>query len=269
MRLADVAGIAAAQRVTRAVIHDVAETLVAGDTERSVVERLEGRLVRAGVRTWLHTPYAWFGERTRFAGFHDWEPDALPTERRLAPGDPFILDAAPFVDGHPADYAFSGVLGAEGEHGAAHQRLRQVLERLKERLVEWARAAPSSKALFETLGAAVREAGFDVVHALYPAAVLGHRFDGLPRWLQRLPRVGWGFQPPLVVGYGLALARHRLAGAPYPFINHVEADRPVGVFAVEPHIASGSVGAKFESVLVVDGDETRWLDPGLFGEVRA
>lgn len=36
---------------------------------------------------------------------------------------------------------------------------------------------------------------------------------------------------------------------------------------MEPHLASGSLGAKFESVLVVDGDETRWLDPGLFGEV--
>jgi hypothetical protein len=34
-----------------------------------------------------------------------------------------------------------------------------------------------------------------------------------------------------------------------------------------PHLASGAFGAKFESVLVVDGDETRWLDPELFGEV--
>jgi hypothetical protein len=269
MRLADIEGIAAAQRLTRAVIHDVAETLAAGDTERTVVERLETRLVRAGVRAWLHTPYAWFGERTRFAGFHDWEPDALPTERPLAPGDPFILDAAPFVEGHPADYAFSGVLGSDGEHNALHTRLCEALERLKGRLVDWARTAPTGKALFDTLGATAREAGFEVVHSLYPGAVLGHRFDALPRWLQRLPRIGWGFQPPLVVGYGLALARHRLAGAPYPLINDVEADRPLGVFAVEPHIASGPVGAKFESVLVVDGDETRWLDPGLFGEVGA
>jgi hypothetical protein len=269
MRLADVAGIAAAQRVTRAVIHDVAGTLAAGDSEQAVAQRLEAGLVRAGVRAWLHTPYAWFGERTRFAGFHDWEPDALPTGRRLDPGDAFILDAAPFVDGHPADYAFSGVFGTGGPQHTVHRRLREALARLKDSLVGWARTAPTGKALFDTLGAAAREAGFDVVHSLYPGAVLGHRFDSLPRWLQRLPRVGWGFQPPLVVGYGLALARHRLAGAPYPLINHVAVDRPLGVFAIEPHIASGSVGAKFESVLVVDGDETRWLDPDLFGEVRA
>jgi hypothetical protein len=36
---------------------------------------------------------------------------------------------------------------------------------------------------------------------------------------------------------------------------------------VEPHLGRGKLGAKFESVLLVDGSETRWLDPGLFGEV--
>lgn len=74
MRLDQIRGIADAQRLTRFVIHDVAGTMRAGDTERAVAERLEAGLLRARVRCWLHTPYAWFGERTRFAGFHDWEP---------------------------------------------------------------------------------------------------------------------------------------------------------------------------------------------------
>ncbi len=263
VRLAEIAGIAAAQRVTRAVIHDVAETVTPGDTERAVAQRLEAGFHRAGVRAWLHTPYAWFGERTRFAGFHQWEPDALPTERRLEDGEGFILDAAPFVDGHPADYAYAGVLGPSAEH----EQMCRTLEDLKARIVAWARQAETGRELFEATGSAIREAGFEVVHHLYPAAVLGHRVDGLPRWLQRIPRVGWGFQPPLVAGYALALARHALTRRRYPFLNDVEADRPLGVFAVEPHLASGTRGAKFESVLVVDGDETRWLDPGLFGEV--
>lgn len=46
MRLGDVRGIAAAQRVTRAVVHEVAGTLRAGDTERGVAERLEGGQTR-------------------------------------------------------------------------------------------------------------------------------------------------------------------------------------------------------------------------------
>jgi len=261
--LGEIAGIGEAQRVTRGVIHDTAETVMAGDTEREVAERLEASLVRAGVRRWLHTPYAWFGERTRFAGFHHWEPDSLPGPRRIEPGEAFILDAAPFVAGYPADYAFSGVLGESRDH----LEMRRALAGLKPRIAEWARTASTGKELFDATGAAVREAGFDVVHHLYPARVLGHRFDGLPRWLQRLPRIGWGFQPPLVAGYALALVRHSLIRSPYPFLNDASAERPQGIFAVEPHLARHGLGAKFESILIVDGDETRWLDPGLFGDV--
>jgi len=264
VRSREVAGIAEAQRVTRAVIHDVADTVAAGDTERAVAERLEAGFARAGVGAWLHTPYAWFGERTRFAGFHHWEPDALPGDQPLAEGDPFILDAAPFVDGYPADYAYSGALGPSSEH----LEMRRALGALKPRIVELSRTATTGRELFEATGAAVRAAGFEVVHHLYPAAVLGHRFDGLPRWLKRLPRLGWGFQPSLVAGYALALFRHALTGTRYPFINDVSGERPRGIFAIEPHLARGGQGAKFESILIVDGDETRWLDPGLFGEVE-
>jgi Xaa-Pro aminopeptidase len=260
----EIAGIAGAQRVARAVVHDVADTVTAGDTERGVAERLEAAFIRAGVRAWFHTPYAWFGERTRFAGFHHWEPDALPGERRLAEREMFILDAAPMVEGHPADYAYSGALGPNAEHF----EMRQALETLKAGIVRWSRTATTGAELFEATGAAVRDAGFEVVHHLYPAAVLGHRFDGLPRWMQRLPRIGWGFQPSLIAGYAVALFRHALTGTRYPFINDVSRERPQGIFAIEPHLARRDCGAKFESILVVDGDETRWLDPGLFGEVE-
>ncbi len=263
MLSSEIAGIAKAQRLARAVIHDVAETVAAGDTERGVAQRLDAAFARAGEQAWFHTPYAWFGERTRFAGFHHWEPDALPAERRLAEGEMFILDAAPFVDGHPADYAYSGALGSSAEH----LEMRKTLETLKARIVELSRAATTGRELFEATNAAVRESGFEVVHHLYPAAVLGHRFDGLPRWLERLPRIGWGFQPSLVAGYALALFRHALTGTRYPFINDVSRERPRGVFAIEPHLGRNDCGAKFESILVVDGDETRWLDPGLFGDV--
>lgn len=263
VKLAEIAGIASAQRLTRAVIHDVAGTVAPGQTEREVARRLDDAFRRAGVRSWLHTPYAWFGDRTRFAGFHHWEPDSLPGEKRLEEGEGFILDAAPFVQGHPSDYALAAMVGSSPEH----DHMCRTLESVKAGIVRWAREAQTGRELFDVAGAAIREAGFDVVHHLYPAAVLGHRVDGLPRWLQRLPRIGWGFQPPLVAGYALALGRHALTRRRYPFLNDVAADRPRGIFAVEPHLASGTLGAKFESVLVVDGDETRWLDPGLFGEV--
>lgn len=264
MRLRDVRGVGRAQGLARRVIHDVSRTLRPGDTERGVVERLEAAFARAGVRGWLHTPYAWFGDRTRFSGFEHWEPDALPTARRLEEGDPWILDAAPFVDGQPADYALSGCLGRDTPDHAA---LREALARLKRDLLEAVRREPSGRAVFDWVGARARSGGSDTVHDLYPGAALGHSLDVLPQGLERLPRVGRGFQIPLIAGYALALLRHRFAGEPWPILGPQDGEPPRGLWAVEPHLGRGATGAKFESILLVDGDETRWLDPELFGDV--
>jgi len=266
MRLRDVRGVGRAQGLARRVIHDVGETLRCGDTEIGVVERLEAAFARAGVRGWLHTPYAWFGDRTRFAGFVHWEPDALPTGRRLEEGDPYILDAAPFVSGQPADYALSGRLGPPSPEQAA---LHEELARLKRELVAVARERRSGRALFEWVASRAARAGSETVHQLYPAAALGHSLDALPRGLERLPRLGRGFQIPLIGGYALALLRHRFAGDPWPLLNPMADAPPQGLWAIEPHLGRGDAGAKFESILLVDGDETRWLDPGLFGDVEA
>ena len=268
MRMSDVWGIAAAQRVTRHVIHDVAETLRAGETERQVAARIEAGLTRAGVHHWLHTPYAWFGDRTRFVGFHHWEPDALPTSRVLHQGDAWILDCAPLVDGHPADYALSGVFGSSNGTGEDHGRMVSALQELKAAMVGYATDAATGAALFDRVGASVADAGLEVVHHRYPAGVLGHSFDWLPAVATKLPRIGDGFQLALVGTYAVALMKHRLAGGPYPFVNAISPDRPQGLYAMEPHVARGGIGAKFESILLVDGDETRWLDPDLFGEVE-
>lgn len=252
-------GIAVAQRLAREAIHEAAAGLRAGDREIDVARRIERRLARAGVRRWLHTAYAWWGERTRFARFVDWEPDALPSERRIVEGEPFILDVAPLVDGHPADYAFSGVLGAD------HRELKAALADIKARIVEWARRGDD---LFRAVGEDLDRRGLDAVHPLYPAGVLGHSLNSISPLFAACPRIGDGFQLSLVGTYGIALLMHRFCGAPYPFISAQSKARPVGLYAVEPHVGRGPVGAKFESILLVDGDETRWLDPGLFGEVE-
>ena len=112
MRAAYIAGIANAQRVARDAILTVAETVRPGDTELAVCERIARELARAKVQHWLHTPYAWWGERTRFDWSGRWETEALPSDRRLEPGEPFILDVAPLVGGFPADFAYSGLAGA-------------------------------------------------------------------------------------------------------------------------------------------------------------
>lgn len=63
-----------------------------------------------GVRDWFHLPFAWFGDRTAFAGFKV-PLQFFPTNRKLEPGMPFILDLAPVYKGFTADIGYSGCLG--------------------------------------------------------------------------------------------------------------------------------------------------------------
>jgi Xaa-Pro aminopeptidase len=267
MLLETARGVARAQRLSREVLHEVRATVRPGDREIDVARAIDERLERAGVRAWLHTAYAWWGERTRFAKFVDWEPDALATDRRLAEDEPFILDVAPIVDGFPADYALSGHSGGPGER--AHREMLDALAEVKRAIPGAARAAADGGELFADVRSRIEARGLDVVHHLYPAGVLGHVLHEVPRPLLSAPRVGDGFQLPIIGAYAMAIVKHRFFGGPYPFVNADSREKPRGVFAVEPHIGKGDVGAKFESILVVDGDETRWIDPDLFGEVQA
>ncbi|MEP7052349.1 MAG: M24 family metallopeptidase [Pseudomonadota bacterium] len=268
LRAAYVRGIAAAQRATREVILSVAETVKVGDSEREVCARLERGFRTAGIRHWLHTPYAWWGERTRFDWRGVWETNALPSERRLREGEAFILDAAPIVGGFPADFAYSGVAPGSLPQATEHAALLLQLTAVKRELVAWAREAPSSDALCARVEQAIQSAGSDVIHTRYPAHVLGHTLEGFPNWCSSAPRIGTGFQLPLLLTYATGIVLHHLVGTPYPFLNAGAPARARGLYAVEPHLGRGTLGAKFESVLLIDGAETRWLDPELFGEVR-
>jgi len=266
LRARYIRGIANTQRITREVILGVAESVKPGDTERAVCARLEQAFARAKVNRWLHTPYAWWGERTRFDWHGNWEASALPSDRVLREGESFILDAAPIIAGFPADFAYSGL--AHGGPEDTHAALLAELGEIKRALCGWAREAATGAELCARVETSITAAGLDVIHTRYPAQVLAHTLEGFPNWSSSAPRVGTGFQLPLLLTYATGIVLHHLAGAPYPFLNAGAPDRPQGLYAVEPHLGRDCYGAKFESVLLVDGDETRWLDPDLFGEVR-
>lgn len=267
MRTAYVKGIAHAQRVARAAVLHVAEGVRPGDSERQVCARLEREFAKARVLHWLHTPYAWWGERTRFDWRGTWETQALPTDRVLAEGEAFVLDAAPIVAGFPADFAYSGCATDDPEMARAHRELLAQLEQLKRNILTWAVGDAGSAGLCREVAREIEAHGSDVIHTRYPAQVLGHTLEGFPNWCSAAPRLGTGFQLPLLLTYATGLVLHHLAGARYPFLNAGAPGRPQGLYAVEPHLGQGTRGAKFESVLLVDGSETRWLDPALFGEV--
>jgi hypothetical protein len=267
MRTAYVKGIADAQRVARAAVLRVAEGVKVGDSERQVCARLEHEFAKAKVKHWLHTPYAWWGERTRFDWRGTWEVNALPTDRMLAPGEAFVLDAAPIVAGFPADFAYSGCALGDPEAARTQRALLAQLERLKREILTWAVSDAGSVGLCRDVAQSIEAFGSDVIHTRYPAQVLGHTLEGFPNWCSSAPRIGNGFQLPLLLTYATGIVLHHLAGAPYPFLNARAPGRPQGLYAVEPHLGQGTIGAKFESVLLVDAGETRWLDPELFGEV--
>jgi hypothetical protein len=267
LREAYVTGIANAQRVAREAILTVAQGVKPGDTERGVCARMERELARAKVAHWLHTPYAWWGERTRFDWRGNWEANALPSDRVLQAGEAFVLDAAPIVDGSPADFAYSGLAAAGSQQAEAHTALLNELTRLKRALGQWALEAASGADLCARVAGSIESAGLEVIHTRYPAQLLAHTLEGFPNWCSSAPRIGTGFQLPLLLTYATGIVLHHLAGAPYPFLNGDAPGRPQGLYAVEPHLGHGTLGAKFESVLLIDGDETRWLDPELFGEV--
>ena len=268
MRAAYIAGIANAQRVAREAVLTVAGTVRPGETERAVARRITRELERAKVEHWLHTPYAWWGERTCFDWAGTWETNALPSERVLQPGEPFILDVAPIVGGFPADFAYSGLAsGAEPATELTHRALLDELTRVKRDLLTWATPRTSAHQVCADVEGSIRSANLDVIHTRYPANVLGHTLEGFPNWCSSAPRLGTGFQLPLILTYGVGILLHHLVGAPYPFLRAGTPSRPLGLYAVEPHVGRQGTGAKFESVLLIDGSETRWLDPGLFGQV--
>jgi len=267
MRTAYVKGIAHAQRVARAAVLHVAGSVKPGDSERQVCARLEREFAKARVKHWLHTPYAWWGERTRFDWRGTWETNALPTDRVLAEGEAFVLDAAPIVAGFPADFAYSGCAGDDPEAARVHRELLAQLARLKHAILKWSASDAGSTGLCRAVAQDIEASGSDVIHTRYPAQVLGHTLEGFPNWCSSAPRIGTGFQLPLLLTYATGLVLHHLAGTRYPFLNAGAPGRPQGLYAVEPHLGKGTLGAKFESVLLVDESETRWLDPELFGEV--
>ncbi|MBX3193425.1 MAG: aminopeptidase P family protein [Labilithrix sp.] len=272
MNFATVTGSARAQRLAREVVHEVSLSMRPGQREVDVARRIDDGLARAGVHRFLHTAYAWWGERTRFARFVDWEPDALPTTRAIEEGEPFILDVAPIVGGYVADYALSGTLGADGPQaasGGVHGELLAVLRDLKKAIAAFARTAKGGGELTRRVGRLIDDEHLDAIHPMYPGHVLGHSLEPFPSVFERVPTVGRGFQASLLGAYAVALVRHQLGRARYPLINFEDRGPIQGLWAVEPHVARGDVGAKFESILIVDGDETRWLDGDLFGEVAS
>jgi Xaa-Pro aminopeptidase len=235
------------QDVARAAARRVFERLEEGVTEIDAASELEAELKRQGVRCWLHKPFAWFGDRTCFRNFWS-DAHFLPSKRRLAKDDAVILDVGPAVDGFPCDYALSTVFGEDAEVAA----MKAYCDTFKQRVVEMLARDRRGSSLFASVGREIAARGYEARHTRYPLRVLGHKLERF-RFGDKLA-IGRPFQLPFFL-----MTASQLRRGENPFLNEHERDAMTGVWAIEPHLGNGRVGAKFEELLWVHEGGAEWL----------
>ena len=261
---ADLAGFRKAQQLAYRCAETIAATLQPGITERAVAARMKEYLGDHGATDCFHQPFAWFGDRTAFRGLiamkqlGGFNPAFYPGLRRLEEDMPFILDCAPTLRGYTADIGYCGVIG----ENATLDRLMDDLLAHRQLILKMVKARQPLAAISRAVDALCAEQGHEPRHKAYPFETLAHRVEKLaddprPRHLT-------------VARFGVRnireLIRDRIKGAREgwnPIWNSSEhSNHPPtpGLWAVEPHLGCGPVGAKWEELLVVTETDAFWLD---------
>lgn len=249
------------QKLSYEILDTTAKSLQVGIGEREATHALRKAFHLAGAHNYFHVPVALFGERSAYPG--EFGPfEALPTDRVLKEGDTFILDAAPIFDGYTVDtscaYDFSG--------SSVFQKLDQELPTLRRLIKDRIDEGGTFQKIAWEVDDYIRERGYENCHRKHIGAVLGHMVTKADT--NRL--ASWSYKGLAVKQVSWFLTRSRLARGKRrkmtPNWNHTNACKdvaPYGLWAVEPHLASGKVGVKFEEILIIDEDGARWLDDDL------
>ena len=237
---------------------EVAASLRPGITERQAARRMRWWLQANGVEDWFHLPYAWFGDRTAFRDFRV-SLQFFPTNRVLLEGMPFILDCAPVVDGFTADIGYAASCGSN----PVLDSLLDDLEPIRELIVRLVRARRPLREVYAAVDALIASQGNENRHRIYPGAVIGHQVFRVTSRLPRLRLARFGVRS--LAHLERELIAGRLAGRSPLWNGRRASDHPPtpGLWAVEPHLGQGAVGAKFEELLVVTEDDAYWLDDDL------
>ncbi|WUI03096.1 M24 family metallopeptidase [Spirillospora sp. NBC_00431] len=248
----------AVQRLSYRCAAEVAGTLEPGVTEREACRRMRRWLRERGVDDWLHTPFAWFGDRSAFSGFKV-PTQFLPGGTRLEEGMPYILDMAPVRNGYSADIGYGGVLG----ENRIWARLDADLAAYRTLILDLVRERRTFAAIYAEVDALIDRQGYRNRHRAYPGRVIGHQVGIIGGILPR--RVGYPFGVRFLQTIGRELVKERLEGRSPLWNGSARSGHPPtpGLWAVEPHIAFRGVGVKFEEILVVTEDDAYWLDDDL------
>lgn len=249
------------QRLAFDILEATASVLKVGNSEHEVARRLRKSFHQAGAHNYFHVPVALFGERSAYPG--DFGPfEALSTDRCLREGDTFILDAAPVFDGYTVDVSCAFNFG----NSAVFEELDRELPILRELIVRRINDGEYFQSIAWEVDNYIRERGYENCHRKHIGAVLGHLVTRA-----NTPRLAsWTFKGLAVKQVAWFLGRSRITShygnKTTPNWNHTSACKdvaPFGLWAVEPHLAKGKVGVKFEEILVIDSTGARWLDDDL------
>jgi Xaa-Pro aminopeptidase len=255
------------QRASYAVLEYVAASLREGDTEKDAARRVRKRFHEQGVHHYFHVPVALFGTRTAYPGDFG-QLEALSTDRKLEPGMPVILDAAPVYHGYTVDTSLATSFG----DNARVRELVRALKPLRDLILARVRERATFRAIAREVDAEIGKLGYENCHKKHIAFVLGHRVTQVPdTWLNR--RRIWGLGVPQAAFFvGKTFGAQQFGGDGSPNWNHTRtSDHPPtpGLWAVEPHLGKDGVGAKFEEILVITETEAYWLDEGGLPHHRA
>ncbi|MFM2421245.1 MAG: hypothetical protein RL385_5968 [Pseudomonadota bacterium] len=258
---AHIAGFKRSQALAYDAVQDVEKQLTAGMTERDAAQLVHEALRTRGVRAYFHQPFAWFGERTAFVGFH--QPlQFFPTRKKLELGMPVILDVAPIVDGHASDIGYACKLGENALHD---QMLRDLLP-YRQLILDGVRAKKAMNAIYADVDRLIERQGYLNRHRAYPFRVLAHRVNFVPMEARTEFKIA-GFGVPAISYLFGQIGRALHAGQSHvPLWNDLSSSaHPAtpGLWAVEPHLGFRGVGVKWEELLVVTEDSAYWLDDQL------
>ncbi len=249
----DKAGFRASQRLAYDTVLAVEKQLRPGITEKAAAKLLADYLADRGVKTYLHRPFAWFGEHSKFKGYNFYT-DFRPSNRTLKEDDVYILDVSPILNGYIGDIGYTGSLAPNAELDAMKAYLLEIRRRLP---AEFASDKPASQ-IWSELDADIKARGFENAHSKYPFAVLGHRVYKVPLPKMWSPLIPISFLSWFSFQAQFSFLAHGIL--PELLTPHHQGKK-IGAWAIEPHLgAKGNFGAKFEEILIVEEDRAYWLD---------
>lgn len=253
-------------RAVQSLSYQCAETIAGelkpGMTEREVAGKMKAWLLDHGVEGWFHQPFAWFGDRTAFRGLislnqlKGFNPGFYPGFRKLEENMPYILDCAPVLNGAVGDIGYVGCLGENAE-------LDELLDNLmahRNLIVNEIRAGKTMAEVSQAVDRLCEEQGVEPRHKAYPFEVLSHRVEILPKQNSALSAMHFGVN---AVRSLLSSQKAAKKEGWSPLWNSSDASNhpPIpGMWAVEPHLGKGPIGAKFEELLVITDNDAYWLD---------